>query len=364
MEITSEQALRINEFVKNYPEDEIEKWPLEIGGEKAKLKYYRFPINLLRYNVNNGRLAMEVGQWELENGRKLDTNLIENSRIIRNLLLGLDENKTKELRIDLLKIGQLEPGVITHDGVVINGNRRLAIMEDLHENVDASGKWQNLDAILLPPNVSQPDLWKIEAGLQLSKDKVAEYHPVNELLKIRQGIQAGLKPNEIQAAIYGRTIEDIEDSIDRLKLIDNFLLFFDKGQKNNYGLIKKFGLHEYFINIQKNIVSRSKKSGVGTKERAKQLEYAFALIRAHVIAQSNPDVKGISHFDIRQLGKIYQTSKAYLAFEETFTGANSVKNVNPELVLEGYRNAKEVLDLEAEKNKPKKFNWNCYKSIG
>ena len=173
MEIVSERSLQIQEFVNSVSEDNIEKWPIEIRGKKEKLNYYNFPIKLLRYNVNNGRLAMEVGQWVQENGRQLDSSFPEDAKTIRDLILSLDEAKTKELREDLLKVGQMEPGAITHDGVVINGNRRMALMEYLHEEIDSSGKWLYLDAILLPPDISQPEQWKIEAGLQLSKDKVA-----------------------------------------------------------------------------------------------------------------------------------------------------------------------------------------------
>jgi len=355
MEITNERSIEIQEFIKSYSKDKVEKWPLEIHGRKEKLEYYNFPIKLLRYNVNNGRLAMEVGQWKIENGRELDSSLKPDSKIIRELLLKLDESKTDELKEDLLKVGQMEPGVITHDGVVINGNRRMAVMELLHDEVDSSGKWQYFDAILLPAEISQSELWKIEAGLQLSKDKVAQYHPVNELLKIRQGVLSGLKPQEIQAAIYGRSIEEIEESIERLKLIDDFLIFFDKGKPNNYGLIRTFGLHEYFINIQKSILSTAMKSGVGKRELSKRVEMAFALIRAHILAQSDRDVKGISHFAIRELGKIYEVPKAYLAYEAVLNSKSNIKEIKPEIILEGFRSAKEVIDLEAEKNKPKKL---------
>ena len=355
MEITSERALQIQSFIKSILPEKIEKWPLEIRGHKEKLEYYSFPRSLLRYNVDNGRLAMEVGQWEIDNGRKLDSSLKEDSKIIRDILLNLDKAKTDELREDLIKVGQMEPGVITFDGVVINGNRRMAVMEFLHDQVDSSGKWLDFDAIVLPSNIDHSELWKIEAGLQLSKDKVAEYHPVNELLKIRQGIEAGLKPQEIESAIYGLSADDVKESLERLDLIDNFLYFFDKGKPNNYGLIKTFGLHEYFINIQKSILGPAKKAGIGKNEVAKRVELAFALIRAHVLSQGNKEVKGISHFDIRQLGKIYDSPKAYIAYSQTFPKKGNIKDISPESILEGYRSGREVLDFEAEKNKPKKL---------
>ena len=80
------------------------KWPLEIGGQKMILPFYRFPIKeLLRYNVTNGRLAMDVREWEKLNGRRLDATTEEDSKIIRQMLLNLDKSETSLLKEDIHK---------------------------------------------------------------------------------------------------------------------------------------------------------------------------------------------------------------------------------------------------------------------
>ena len=84
------------------------------------------------------------------------------------------------------------------------------------------------------------------------------------MLKIKEGVDRGLKPNEIAAAMYGRNQDEVKDSLERLKYIENFLVFF--GQPKNYGLIKKFGLHEYFQNIQKSIVKPARNDGAKKRE--------------------------------------------------------------------------------------------------
>ena len=63
MEIKSEHALRIKEHVDSIPKEQVERWPIEIDGDKKKLPYYTFPRKLLRFNVLNGRLAMECQGW-------------------------------------------------------------------------------------------------------------------------------------------------------------------------------------------------------------------------------------------------------------------------------------------------------------
>ncbi len=356
MPVKQDYENQINAYISSHKEAQTgTMWPIELEGQLKRSPGYKLPINLLRYNVNNGRLAMETLEVQNSLGRPLDSSIPDDAKVIRKQLLELDKNKTDELRKDLIRVGQEQAGVISSDGTLINGNRRMALFQDLHDNLDASGKWDYLEVILLPSSISDSDLWKIEAGLQLSQNKVAEYHPVNELLKIKQGLQAGLKAKQIADVLFGRTLEEVEQGIERLKLIENFLLFFGPGQAGNYGLIKKFGLHEYFINIQKSIMKDADK--VGPQEKNKRLQYAFTLIRAHVLAQADKDaeLKGLSHFAIRQLGKIFQNNKAYLEFQSVFSDKKVLQEIEPEIIIEGFQSAKEVLELESESFKPKKL---------
>lgn len=354
MKIQSQRAKDIKAHLDSHPDAEVGKWQLEIGGQKQILTFYRFPIKLLLYNVDNGRMVMEVREWEEKNKRKLDASVKKDAKRIRKILLGLDPEKTRVLKEDLHQKGQMEPGVITQDGIVINGNRRMALLEDLHKE-ESTGKWEYLEAVRLPATISEKDLWKIEAGLQLSKDKVAEYHPVNELLKIKQGIQSGLSPQEVAAAMYGRTKEEVEDSVKRLEIIDNFLKFFV--QPGNYGFIKKFGLHEYFIDIQKQVVATVKREGLPKKELAKRLQYAFALIRASILIQTKETkkkkkTKPITHWDIRRLGKIFPDAHAKDAYLEHLGKAKNILNVTPETVIDDFRNAVEVLAMRDDRDQP------------
>lgn len=337
---------------------EVGKVRIEIAGRAEMHSFYRFPTNLLRYNPGNGRLAMEIREWEVAHHR-LDPSDLKDAEVIRNLLLNLEQIETERLKDDLNLKQQMEPGVITFDGVVINGNRRMAVLEILHK--EQPSKWQYLEAVRLPRNIGDPDLWKIEAGLQLSKDKVVEYHPVNELLKIKQGIEQHLTPEEVAAAMYGRKPEEVRDALKRLELIDNFLQFF--GQPGNYGLIKKAGLHEYFIDLQKYVIGAWEREGIPSGQRKIQLEYAFALLRDGILVQDRPDKKkksGITHWDIRKLGKVFADFEAKSAFLEHMGEPKSnardrekkLRSVQPGTAIEGFRAAEDVLGMKEQRDQP------------
>lgn len=355
MSISSERANAIDAYLSSHRDAQLGKWPLEIGGRKEILPFYRFPIReLLCYNVNNGRLAMDVREWEEGNGRKLDATVSDDSETIRLMLVKLDRDKTSLLKDDIRKKNQMEPGVITHDGFVVNGNRRMAVLEELHEE-EPTGKWQYLEAVRLPSTITEKDLWKIEAGLQLSKDKIAEYHPVNELLKIRQGVDAKLSVEEIAAAMYGRTSGYVEESLQRLQLIDNFLGFF--GQSANYGVIKKFGLHEYFVDIQTHVLPTWKRRGIDRREQKSELLGIFALIGAHIRIQPNTARKGrdkgITHWDIRKLGKVFVDVDAKEVFMQSLEESSKKPvSTDPATLIENFRTAEDLLNMKDQRDQP------------
>jgi len=212
-----------------------------------------------------------------------------------------------------------------------------------------------LEAVRLPSTITEKDVWKIEAGLQLSKDKIAEYHPVNELLKIKQGIEAKLSIEEIAAAMYGRTTDEIKESLDRLQLIDNFLDSF--GQPGNYGLIRKFGLHEYFIDIQKHVITAWSRRGLATRERKEELVGAFALISAGIRIQA-PEAgkrkdKGITHWDIRKLGKIFADPDAKEACTQSLKKSSKKPlSLNAATLIEDFRTAEDILNMKDQHDQP------------
>lgn len=345
MLIQSSRTNAIDAYIKDHPNCKKNKEKVVIAGKVKSLDSYMLPFSLLQYNYNNSRFALEILEKENEVGRKLDPNNNEDKKIIKSLLLQ-DEAEAKKLKEDLIKIGeQTEVAAITHDGIVINGNRRFATLEELNKE-QPTGKWQELWVIILPQDISQQDLWKIEAGLQLSKDKVAEYGPVNDLLMIREGKSAGLNEREIAAAMYGWKEEEVFSAIERLNLIDTFLEFMKAS--NNYGIIKKFRLTEHFINIQKGILNKLKDDGVPRKIINQKLEIAFAILRATILKQ---DV--MTHLEVRKLTKILLDEDAFLTISDTIPAKKDIRDIPVETLLDNFGNSKDIFDNKKDRDKPK-----------
>jgi hypothetical protein len=347
MPIQSKRANDIQAYIDSHEVCNKGKQKVVIDGRVEPLESYLLPVSYLQYNHNNSRFALEIIEKENEIGRKLDMSDSEDVKIIKSLLLQ-DASEARSLKEDLKKLGeQTEVAAITHDGVVINGNRRMATLEELNIE-EPTGKWQKLWVVRLPTNISQKDLWKIEAGLQLSKDKVAEYGPVNDLLMIKEGKTAGLSSAEIAAAMYGWKEDEVNSALERLNLIDVFLSFMKA--PNNYGIIKKFRLTEHFIDIQKGLLNKLKDEGAPKKLINKKLELAFGLIRASILKQ-----EVITHLEVRRLTKVLTDEDASLTFSDKVPEKSDIRDISIDILIDNFSNAKDVLENKKDRDKPTKL---------
>lgn len=294
----SEDALKINEFIKNNPNCKLPKnITIILQGKNMDLQIYRLPLDLTYYNIKNGRFAAEYVDLIKNEGRELNPKNSEDSKKIQAELIGLDPKQSRILEKDLQQYGQKDPGIITYDGFVINGNRRRSVLEELISS--GHSKFKFIEVARLPPNVSSQDLWKLEAGIQLSKNIQVEYGPINELLKFKEGIDAGLKPIEIANSLYGGFKEkDILDKLEQLKLIMEYLNFI--GEPGVFNRAKR--IHEHFIDLQ-NILKGFKKFGAVPDEIVNVKRIGFQLIH-----------DGVPQREIRKIKEILANEKSKREF--------------------------------------------------
>ena len=286
-------AKKIDEYIQNHPECKLTRTrDVILQGKRADLPVYRIPINLLFYNIKNGRFASEYDELKVKEGRELRPEDPADAKKIRNLLYSLDEKQSLILERNIEKIGQTDPGVMTAGGYIINGNRRMAVLQNLVN--DGMSNFNFLEAGRLPAHVSDIDIWKIEAGIQLSRPAQVKYGPINELLKFQEGILAGLKPLEIAKTLYGAFKEkDILEKLQQLKLITQYLKFI--GCPKQY--IKAKDLDTHFIDLQKRI-EHAEKLGLSSMDITNLKQIGFQLI-----------LEGATHKQLRPIDKIIDDEK-------------------------------------------------------
>ena len=253
--VNQESKDRIDKYIKenkNCKQQEVV--PLILRGQKKKITVYRLPIELLYYNIRNGRFAAEYASLVKKHGGEVKAEDPNDAKKIKRLLLDLDKNETSRTYDDIKLKGQWVPGIITEDGYVIDGNRRMSILTQLFEDT-ADDNFKYLNVAKLDEPISANDLWKIEAGIQLGKDEILRYGPINELLKLNEGISAGISAKEIAKTLYGVDDEsEITKKLDRLELIKQYLIF--NGQPEDFEKAKRVYYH--FVELQKIIAIEDK----------------------------------------------------------------------------------------------------------
>ena len=291
MSLNTDNKTKINKYISDHPESKLEQvFPISLKGQKKILKVYRLPTDYLFYNIRNGRFAAEYKELVKREGGHLQPEKKEDSNKIKQMLLNLDKTETKRTYDDIKIRGQWNCGVITEDGYVIDGNRRLSIISKLYDDTGLEN-WKFIDVARLDEPISAEDLWALEAGIQLGKDEIVRYGPINELLKLREGVKAGLSLKAIVKTLYGyEDEEEIQEKLNRLDLIEQYLKFMGIAEK--YSHVKN--RVEHFINLQ-NIIRECKDRDYDPELIVKIKNVTFQLIK-----------EGIPHLELRKIRQMVE----------------------------------------------------------
>jgi hypothetical protein len=286
--ISPDNAGLIDKYIQNNPNSSIPKTiTVVLQGTRTDLKSYRLPLDLTFYNIHNGRFASEYIDLKRKENRDLDPHNPEDAKKIQTLLYDLVPKDTLILEKDLQQYGQKEPGIITYDGYVVNGNRRRSVLEELVSR--GQSNFNYIEVARLPPNTTSQDIWKIEGGIQLSKNLQLDYGAINELLKFQDGIRAGISPIEIATSLYGGFKEkDILLKLEQLKLIQEYLMFI--GEIGIFSRVKK--LTDHFI-VLRDSISTFKNKGATPDEIVAVKNIGFQLIHDGVDRMGLRKIKDI-----------------------------------------------------------------------
>ncbi len=166
---------------------------------------WRVPLNLLVLNVENRRFAAERKYFEAKLGgltldpenREVDALSIESilldsagSRRVENgRVVGRPSKDTEALEADWQNRGQERPLWIRPNGVVRNGNRRLAMMRRRRrEHGEDGNTW--VEVVEIGNDIDELTLFRMEQHEQLTEDYKVRYTDINLLLAIRDAAEA------------------------------------------------------------------------------------------------------------------------------------------------------------------------------
>lgn len=162
-------------------------------GEYQEMPIIEVPIELPLFRPENGRLITALHGYLLEQNldektfaERIDEEWVQQA--LWDLLLPLSRDPRGSIYDELARQAQqTEPLLITHDGVVVNGNRRLAAMRALYQQDSKRyDGFARVRATVLPADATAEDAEYVESALQLAPETKLAYTWINRRLKLRR----------------------------------------------------------------------------------------------------------------------------------------------------------------------------------
>lgn len=181
-----------------------EKITIEWRGQQKHLYVISMPTDLLYYNPETHRIraqrtldptrdrALDDDPWSKVGQDYLDTLLKCDPANPDKI-----DPDFEALRDNLENFGQKDPGIITVDGILVNGNTRRAALRELGEKYIRVG--------VLPDSSTWEDINTVELSLQLRKEHKRDYSYINRLIAIDEQAKAGRRIDDIAREFHIKT---------------------------------------------------------------------------------------------------------------------------------------------------------------
>ena len=214
-------------------------------GRNEVMPVYNIDLDCLIYNQYNGRIATFVKTHEKDHGT-IDATTPNGEALIEKFLWESKKTRNKRTLEDLNDRGQLEYGIVTADGVVIDGNRRYMLLKKLKtEKQEGTGYFK---AIILPDTLEskRKEIMQLETTYQMGVDDKVDYNPIQKYLKCRDLKSEDFRIDEI-AKMMGETATTIEEYLSILDLMDEYLREY--GYEGIYRILETEKLEGHFVDL-------------------------------------------------------------------------------------------------------------------
>ncbi len=242
----------------------------DFRNQKTKLKVVRIDLGLPIYRVENFRTYTDQKEHIIREGKPADffqtgqenesVQQIQHEILAKLAGTGRADSITPVIDV-LKKEGQREAILITHAGVVVNGNRRLAGMRELYaEDAVANAHFSHVDCMVLPSDATPVEIVDIEAALQAKRETKLNYDWIGDCALIKMLISMGRTATQV-ADRLNRKEKEIKNSLLALTEADLYLSEWAKAE-GEYGRVRDDG-EQFFKDLpgQLNGKDRSLQEG-------------------------------------------------------------------------------------------------------
>ena len=188
-------------------------------------------------------------------------------------------SETPEFRAlvdSLSENGQLDAGIVTHAGVLVNGNTRAVALRELDEEYIRVG--------VLPLGATEREITELEARLQLARDLKQDYTLTNELLFIKEQVDFGTKVEDLAILLgkaQSRSTQHLNRGVAEIEKSLRILQHIREVQASSDGTIRLtfFDDHESALSEADNAYMALRDSDPAQARRVRDGRIAGVLVR-------------------------------------------------------------------------------------
>ena len=261
-----ERLQKFNELISNKQANSITKWDVPTVNGTELYEVYLVSVELPKYRLDNTRtLALQEQYIYHENKGEDFFNDVESDEIQEiqhNLLKTLikSSDKDKDLVSYFATHTQTEPLILTHEGFVISGNRRLCALRELVEQDYDSYKHFSQVRVVILPNLDADKIDQIEDFLEQQKDIKEPFSWVSRALGYRRRMHKYNYSDEQLASITGVKKNEIAGLINKVEIADRYLDSIGKSKDYNQILDDFYAFEKIYTCQTKDKGGPSKKT--------------------------------------------------------------------------------------------------------
>ena len=220
-------------------------------GETLAMDVYPIPTDCLIFNQYNGRISTFVKTHEKQYGT-IDAGTEAGEELITKFLWDSKKDRNRRTMEDIRIKGQLEYGIVTKDGVVIDGNRRCMMLKKLA----IEGGAYYFKAAILDETLesNRREIMQLETTFQMGVDDKLDYNPIEKYLKCKDLRGLGFSEKQIADMMNETSPRIIKQYLKTLELLDEYLDYLDEDQGNCRGMylvLDKESVEGPFVDLQR-----------------------------------------------------------------------------------------------------------------
>jgi len=168
---------KIQEIITRDEKNPFGKMEIPWNDKLEPKNVYLIPLEYLIYNKYNGRILSRTQSLEKQN-YSIDVETEEGKKKIEELLWHSNETRNKTTQQSINDYGQQKVGIITKDGIIIDGNRRVMLLS-------MGRKYNYFKTVVLDVTLEENplEIEKLETTYQMGEDEKVGYNPTEKYIK-------------------------------------------------------------------------------------------------------------------------------------------------------------------------------------